>query len=634
MGANQAIDHLDNSDAKAKDALTDSNSKSPFNAGDLWMSLAHGKKGSDNQAQLLPNLPEIDLKSSKDDDHGGSNSLADNLVDDINTVLHNIDNGKLNVIKNQKAQLSNSADTQDLPVVNCKDMSPGQIGLLMNKNADGNTYYTPFIAGDNAKASSGAPISINENAAKLLHIDGDLSNGKTAKLDVIALPGDASLPPFSPHNPGELNQVVLDKIHDMAEGVRDKQAAQRSQTDATQPEPPPPDKDFGYRRTDRSADELTKIADHYRGLAREYQKNEDPNGIDDRIKDFAKNAQSDIAKYQKEVSQHQQEQKSFEKEEQALKQQEKKLHKKDTEQKKELDAKIQVADDNAKKVGAVLQGSQYNLSYAQSELNISKDKGAYTRHMEARASAAATLSFNPDMDGALDGHRIVINSGHYPGDPKFPGFSKDDTAEWKLNLESEDVVGSMIKMTGGAVKLVNQIDLKSKGMTGLTNAIREAKPEAAIAIHHDDDDPADSPNMRGTLTLECAKTTGKWSMDLAQAVHEAKLNYAGLDDRVNPKGDSVGIREQCGRGIQGHNVGAPFILDEQLSTHKDEWPLARNPKVNAEIQFAHVTALYEFFNHKPQYKTSADEAKQWKDEIWSKTGMDDIWFNRPKVGAW
>jgi hypothetical protein len=254
--------------------------------------------------------------------------------------------------------------------------------------------------------------------------------------------------------------------------------------------------------------------------------------------------------------------------------------------------------------------------------------------MQARASAAAIMSMNPDMEGSLAGHRVVVNSGHYPGDPKFPGFEKDDTAEWKLNLESEDVCGAMIKMAGGAVKLVNQADLKDKTMTGLANAIKAAKPEAAIAIHHDDGENPDDPLMKGTLTLQCAKDTGAWSLDLAKAVHMAKLNYVGLDDRHNSKGVPVGIREQCGRGVQGRNVNAPFILDEQLSTHKDMWPLARDPKVNAEIQFSHVVSLYEFLNKTSRYKANENTGKQWKDQIWSKTDMDDVFKKHPKVGAW
>ena len=201
-------------------------------------------------------------------------------------------------------------------------------------------------------------------------------------------------------------------------------------------------------------------------------------------------------------------------------------------------------------------------------------------------------------------------------------------------MECEDVVGAMIKMAGGAVKLVNQEDLKDKSMTGLTNALKAAKPEAAIAIHHDDSAKPDDPAMRGTLTLQCAKTTGAGSLEFAKAIHMAKLNYAGLDDKVNSKGDSIGIREQCGRGIQGHNIGAPFILDEELSTHKDEWPLMRDPKTNAEIQFAHVAGLYEFLENKPRFKTSPAEAKLYRDQIWSKSGLDDVFANRPKVGSW
>jgi N-acetylmuramoyl-L-alanine amidase len=360
----------------------------------------------------------------------------------------------------------------------------------------------------------------------------------------------------------------------------------------------------------------------------------EPAGIEDRMKEFGKQAQKDIDKYKSEINNTSFDLQRLEKQQERLSKQAEQIIDKESPKAKALSTRIQSAEDSAKTTSAKLQTAQYNLSYAQNELKLSKDKGAFTRHMQARASAAAMMSMNPDMEGSLTGHRVVVNSGHYKEDPKFPGFEKDDTAEWKMNLESEDVAGAMIKMAGGAVKLVNQADLKDKSMTGLANAIKAAKPEAAIGIHHDDGENPDDPLMKGTLTLQCAKTTGEWSLDFAKAVHMAKLNYVGLDDRHNSKGVSVGIREQCGRGVQGRNVDAPFILDEQASTHKDMWPLARDPKVNAEIQFSHVVSFYEFLNKKPRYKISEETGKEWKDKIWSKKDMDDVFSKHPKVGAW
>jgi hypothetical protein len=589
--ASRQADHpeskiISNPEQQEKDAR-------PFDAGRIWMSMAAGSQGScdKNTGKCVPGLPDIDLDSGKDAD--GKKIVLEGLIDDIDTVLRNNGNGKVSVHNHKVASLSKDK-SGDLPLIKCSDVPAGRIGLLMSTNADGHTYYTPFIAASvNPRTDNGdtGALTINENAAKELHIDGDLKRGRKVKVDVVTFPDESLKPPF-PRSTSELDKAMLDKLHVMAEDIRDQQAREFAAAQAEMPEPPPPDPVFGYKRTERGAEELTKIAENYRTLARESQKQAESVGIEDRMKAFGKQAQADIDKYQKEIDKHGK------------------------------------GTDNA------LETSKYNLSYAQSELAISKNKDAFARHMRARASAAAVLSMNPDMEGALTGHRIVINSGHYPGDPKFPGFSKDGIPEWKINMECQDVFGAMVKMTGGAVKLVNQEDLKDKTMTGLTNALKAAKAEAAISIHHDDGEKPDLPAMRGTLTLHCAKTTGDGSLQLAEAVHMAKLNYAGLYEKVNANGVPVGIREQCGRGIQGHKIGAPFILDEEGSTHKDEWPRVRDPKTNAEVQFAHVAALYELLSGKPRYKTSANEAKLYQEQVWNKTDMDDIFTARPKVGSW
>lgn len=596
MSMNQALEQRDNAESRLHSGEKD---QQPFDAGHIWMNLAAGyNKAAQNDrckdSTCTPGLPDLDLHSGKG--NGDKNTLSEQMIDDIEVVVdHN--NNRVSVSNDRKTRLSDDKSNGDLPVIKTGELQPGQIGIIINKQPDGTSYYTAFIAGSpEPLPRNGDPgaVAITETAAKELHIDGALKNGRAPKIDIIALPTDSFTPPF-PRSSNELTQVVKDKFHVMAEEVRDTEAEQRAKAEAEFAEPPRPDAEFGYRRTERTPEELRKISEDFRNQAREFQKAADPAGIEDRMAAFGKQAQSDIVKYQKEVDK-------------ALK-----------DKKPESEVLI----------------SKYNLSYAQSELAISKDKTAFTRHMRAEASAAAVMSMNPDMEGALKGHRIVINSGHNPDDPKFPGFEKDGIPEWKLNMESEDVFGAMTKMAGGAVKLINQQDLKDKGMTGLANAIKAAKPEAAIAIHHDDVENPDVPAMRGTLTLHCAKTTGEGSLQLAEAIHMAKVNYAGLDDRVNPKGLSTGIREQCGRGIQGHNVGAPFILDEQLSTHKDEWPQAISPKVNAAIQFAHIVGLYELFNNKPRYKISAEDAQAWKDTVWNKPNdLDDIFTNRPKVGGW
>lgn len=610
-----------------------------FDAGQLWLAKAEAKPKS-STAKTAPSLPDLDLHSKKidnDPDHTSVHSVAEDLVDDLHTIIHHND-GSINVRNQQTSKLlPGKSGPDDLPIIQCDGIEPGKMGIIMHKDADGHTYYAPFIAAANTEGSARqralTPLGINEAAAKELHIDRDLKNGLKPKLDVIAVPMDTGAFLF-PRSKDELNTLVLQRMHDLAEAQRDKEAEIRQRAEANLPEPPPPDPVFGYRRTTRSADELKAISANFANEARESIAAADPKGIEDRMKSFGQRAQKDIDKYQSEIGKNKIDADKLQAQEDLLTQQSKKIKDKSSEQAKALDEQLKALDEQAKGVNAKLQTAQYNLSYAQVELKISKDVDSFTRHMQAVASAAAIMSLNPDMEGALTGHYVVVNSGHYPEDPKFPGFEKDDTAEWKLNFESEDVAGAMIKMAGGAVKLVNQADLKDKSMTGLANAIKVAKPEAAIAIHHDDGDKPDDPAMYGTLTLQCAKDTGDFSLDLAKAVHMAKLNYASLPDRVNAKGVSVGIREQCGRGVQGRNVDAPFILDEQASTHKDMWPMARDPKVNAEIQFAHVASLYEFLNHIPRYKTSQSSAQLWKDQIWSKTDVDDVFKKHPKVGAW
>lgn len=602
-------------------------------------SAAKDKTGAKDKAAScpdceVPSLPELDLHSGTDLDHGGP-SVAEDLIDDLFTVIKNND-GKVTIREKQAAEMEQSGG--ELPVIYAPGVEPGHIGIMLSKHKDGHTYYTPFLAGDPKIVSprnGPGTVTINESAAKELRMEDELKNGGKIEVDIVAIPLEAGTSIVVPKTKDDLHSYVKDRLREMSEDIIEKQAKEWQQIEASLPDPPKPDAQFGYRRTERSDAELAQISEQFEKLARESQAAWDKNGIADRMKEFGKQAQKDIDKYQDEIKKRSIDFDRLEKEEKLLEKRAEKLQEGSAEAAL-LKQRASAASENAAAVNNALELAKYNLSYAQVQLKISKDEALYTRHMQARASAAAMMSLNPDMEGSLAGRRVVLNSGHWPGDPKFPGFEKDGIPEWKLNFESQAVAAEMLRMAGAGVKLVNQIDMPKdeRGMTGLAAAIKAAKPEVAISIHHDDSDPRDSDAMKGTLTLQCAKTAGAESLEYARAIHNAKLNYAAMDEKFNKNGVPVGIREQCGRGIQGHNVGAPFILDEQLSTHKDYWPLALDPKVNARIQFSKVTSIYEYLNKTPRYKHNPQIAQEWKDKIWSKNHLDDIWTKRPKVGHW
>ena len=285
------------------------------------------KKSADNCSSCLPGLPDLDLHSSKDDDHGGKNRVAEELLDDIDTVLRANANGKVSISKERETKLSRIKNDGDLPLIKCPEMSPGQLGILMSKNADGHTYYTPFIAAAADKQVQGhasSSINVNERAAKELHIDGAFKKGAVPKVDIIALPQEPPSP-TSPRSTGELNQVVMDKFHNMSIEIRDKQAADRAAAEADLPEPPAPDPEFGYKRTDRSTEELRKIADNYTNLARESLKATAPEGVEDRMKEFGKQAQADIDKYQGEINHNKTDKRHLQEQEETLLHQKAKL---------------------------------------------------------------------------------------------------------------------------------------------------------------------------------------------------------------------------------------------------------------------------------------------------------------------
>ena len=601
-----------------------------LDASQYWLAAAGAHEHQLNKH--IKSLPDLDVHSGSETD--GSKTVAEDMIDDLNTLLQKGD-GKLNVYDQQAAKLLSGQKT-DLPIIECEGMAAGKIGIIMSKHKDGHTYYTPFISSGSAQgaAPDGVPVKVNESAAKELHIDDDLKKGIKPKLDVYAfdLSDDKSV--LIPRTKDDLHSLVLDRLHQMAEDIRDKEAEVRAKEEATLPDAPKPDPEFGYRRTERAPEELRKISSDLGAKAREYIANAEPAGIQDRMKAFGKQAQKDIDFWQAEMKKNAVEETRALREERRLSERLRQQVNPESLVAKKLDDSLKAATERTETAVTKKQLAEYNLSYAQWELKVSKDEGKYTRHMQAMASAAAIMALNPDMEGSLTGHRFVLNSGHYPEDPKFPGFEFDGTAEWKLNLESEDVGAAMVRMAGGAVKLVNQSDLSDKSMSGLANAIKAAKPEVAVGIHHDAADNKDSDAMKGTLTLECGKTSGAWSTDFAKAAHYAKVNYAGIPDKYNKNGVSVGIREQCGRGVQGRNVDAPFILDEQFSTHKDMWPMARDPKINAQVQFARVVAFYEYVNKLPRFKSTPDTAKAYNDQIWSKKDYDDVFAKHPKVGAW
>ena len=558
------------------------------------------------------------------------------LLDDMKTIIPGAAKGDVKVSKDVGTKLTpDQPGDKNLPVVYSPDVARGQIGILTIKQADGNIRYTPFLGGDKDPNKTYKPgeVEINNAAAKELGIERDLQRGRSPKVEVIVLPKDPPAGGVQPRTPDALHDKVTDKIHEIAELVREKDAEEKKVLEATLVDPAKPDDQFGYRRTSRTPAELTQIAENYRKIAKDAMDATDPANVKAKIKEYADNAQKDVKKYTDEINDNTAAARKAKAEVATLEKQiaDRTKKKQETES---IKPKLETAKAQEESANRNVEVAKYNKSYAEYEVKLAKNEKEWGRQMQAKASAAAALSMNPDMEGGLTGRRIVVNSGHWEGDPKFPGFEYDKIAEWKLNSDSQRVYGEMLKMTGAAVKIINQIDMPKaeRGMTGLASAIKAAKPEAAISIHHDAAENKDSPGMDGTLTLHCAPDTGKESLDLATAIHKAKINYGNLDDRYNARGVSIGIREQCGRGIQGHDVDAPFILDEQFSTHKNQWPKAIDPKWNAQEQFAKVVGVMEFLNKTPVFKSDPATGKEYQRKIWDQTNMDYVWKGR-KVGG-
>src|SRR6185436_9046639 len=101
------------------------------------------------------------------------------------------------------------------------------------------TYYTPFIsAGTNPGAGAetdGTQVKINESAAKELHIDDDLKKGNKPKLDVYAFDLSDEKGVLLPRTKDDLHSLVLDRLHQMAEDLRDKDAELRAKEEAALP---------------------------------------------------------------------------------------------------------------------------------------------------------------------------------------------------------------------------------------------------------------------------------------------------------------------------------------------------------------------------------------------------------------
>lgn len=643
--------------AKASDSseprkLTD---KHDFDLQELWGAKWNAPKEQDTPKSLADALPKlvVDNKNASsqtrrvlegNQDHsevqngaGIKQQQPGELLDDVKTIINGAEKGSVTVTKDVATKLvPNQPGDRELPVVYSPDVAKGQIGILTIKEANGDVRYTPFIGGDKDPNKTYKPgeVELNRAAAKELGIERDLLRGRSPKVEVIALPKDPPAGGVQPRNPEDLHNKVTEKINSVAELIREKVAEEKQQLEATLADPPKPDDQFGYRRTNRDATELAKIAEDYRKIAKDSMDATDPAVIKTKIKEYAAQAQKDITKYNDEINDNTAAARKAKAEVTSLEKQiaDRVKKKKETES---LKPQLEAAKTKEADANRAVDLAKYNKSYAEYELKLSKDEKQFTRQMQAKASAAAALSLNPDMEGGLKGRRIVVNSGHWEGDPKFPGFEYDGIPEWKLNSDSQRVYGEMLKMTGAAVKVINQIDMPKaeRGMTGLAAAIKAAKPEAAISIHHDAAENKDSPGMDGTLTLHCAPDTGKESLDLATAIHKAKINYGNLDDRYNARGVSIGIREQCGRGIQGHDVDAPFILDEQFSTHKNQWPKAIDPKWNAQEQFAKVVGVMEFLNKSPEFKSDPATGKLYQSKIWDQTSVDYVWKGR-NVGRW
>ncbi len=561
---------------------------------------------------------------------------------------------------------------KDMPVAVVPGMKPGSMGVLTRIGEDGVERKVPFIAGQlrNGRGTRD-DIGINEAAAKELGIN-PTAPGARFRIDAVGLKDK----PQAKDAEG-IRAEVATRVKDIASQKDVLEKANESNEGKSLNDKayiPKPD-DNGYRRTERSEAELSKIresmekeSDKYRDLA-------------DKLKPGSRDAAGVIQETLKEAET---EKASLERQKQQMARLESYLRKGTPANEipeslmKDLPADLQrdmhlarynrnafkqnndaISDfaynpfglhtaklqENAQKAQAFYKAQEARaLEKAHSYGSLSDDKKTLQdriindakhpraqellRHrFEMKATAAALMATNPDLvgskngKGALDGKRIALNAGHDPyHGSKSPGFG---AYEWSKTAENP--------------KGMSEYDFNRQNNNILAEMVSYA---GGVPIHVNQEELyKTNPSTQGMIGLAAALKDTKADVIISNHMDDAQGITPGTLTLVSHKSSKLGALINNGKGdvgvvstkalrVQARGVQAAvnqenMILNEVLTTAPADRARNINPYEIGKLQLGTLIGMERFVNPRTNAQLNREKQRDAKGTSW------DSFWNKP-----
>ncbi|MBX9720930.1 MAG: N-acetylmuramoyl-L-alanine amidase, partial [Candidatus Obscuribacterales bacterium] len=570
---------------------------------------------------------------------------------------------------------------KDLPVAVVPGMKAGSLGLIAHVDDKGQEHLVPFVAGTSTDAHNAKKaVLLNDAAARELGISSGTQHSRGSnQIDVIMLKADGA--PL-PKDLQTLSGVVSERLKEIASKPDVLEKAEKNLAGKEVIESayiPKPDAEFGYRRTERSSEELSRISEKFQAEA---AKNHE---LAESLKPGSKDAPALVQTVLKEA---QTEKSRLEREKTAYTQLHALL--------KSGTTASQLSDEFISKLppvlGRDLAKAKYNRDVAQKNTdsannpfqtgfgldiaqktkfeNAAKLAMSYVKTQEERALknaahlvllssdkkvlqdriiadatdpkhaqdllqhrfamkavAAEMLAANPDLAagggkaGALQGIRVVVNGGHDPyHGSRTPGFG---AYEWSKTKDNP--------------KGMTEYDF-NKETSAILGSLVEYSGGVPIYVHQDElykSNPRTQSMGALAAAMEAPKADVMISnhMDDDNGIKPGTLTLVNsqshrLGALINQAKGSIGVEptkplKEQSRGVQSHLHGNG-VLNEILTTAPQDRAKLMNPRELAKLQLGVVVGMDRFFHPPGKAKLNAEIAKDKQ----SGSSWESFWANR------
>ncbi len=554
---------------------------------------------------------------------------------------------------------------KDLPVAVVPGMKAGSLGLLTHVDDKGQEHLVPFVAGSSSDAQyAKKAVLLNDVAARELGINGAQHAKSSNQIEIIMLKADSAQ---LPKDLQTLNNTVSDRLKEIASKPDVLEKAEKNLAGKEIPESayiPKPDAEFGYRRTERTAEELSRIGEKFQAEAA--KNHELAEGLKPGSKDAPAIVQAVLKEAQAEKSRLEREKTGYMQLHALLKSGTdasqlsdefisklppvigrdlaKAKYNRDVAQKNTDSAKnpfqtgfgLDVAQktkfENAAKLAMSYVKTQEEraLKNAAHLVLLSSDKKVLQDRIIADASdpkraqellqhrfamkavAAEMLAANPDLaagggkSGALQGLRVVVNGGHDPyHGSRTPGFG---AYEWSKSKDNP--------------KGMTEYDF-NKESSAILGSLIEYSGGVPIYVHQDElykSNPRTQSMGALAAAMEAPKADVMISnhMDDDNGIRPGTLTLVNsqshrLGALINQAKGSIGVEptkplKEQSRGVQSHLRGLG-VLNEILTTAPQDRAKLMNPRELAKLQLGLIVGMDRYFHPPSKSMLNAEIAR-------------------------